>query len=195
MAANKATSIKNATDKELDDLLIRLRKENELQDLARNLKRKSTPHTTDPYGNSIDYDRHGISTEEPIETLYHKEDVENTLKHFGILGMRWGVRRGGGATAVARARAGKGDDDSDDYKNTHTLKGRNIRNLSTKDLQEITKRLQLEKQLRELKTNEYKRGLDYIKSVTDAGKTISELYNLAKSPMVQAIAAKFKKKS
>lgn len=90
--ADKTKSIKSATDRELDELLIRLRKENEVQNLIGDLKRKSTPNS--PFGNSVPYDRPEVSTEVPIESLYHKAD--ETLAHFGILGMKWGVRRKAG---------------------------------------------------------------------------------------------------
>ena len=88
--ADKTKTIKTATDKELDELLIRLRKENEVQNLVGDLKRKST--VNGPFGNSISYERPEVSTEAPIESLYH--NAEDVLAHFGILGMHWGHRKG-----------------------------------------------------------------------------------------------------
>lgn len=87
--ADKTKSIKTATDKELDELLIRLRKESEVQNLIGDLKRKSTPNS--PFTNGVPYDRPEVSTEAPIESLYHKAD--DVLAHFGILGMKWGVQK------------------------------------------------------------------------------------------------------
>lgn len=87
--ADKTKTIKNATDNELNELIIRLRKENELQNLIGELKRKSS--SNDQATNSISYDRPEISTEVPIDSLYHEKDV--TLAHVGVKGMRWGVIR------------------------------------------------------------------------------------------------------
>ncbi len=86
--ADKTKSIKTATDKELDELLVRLRKESEVQNLIGDLKRKSTVNS--PFTNGVSYDRPEVSTEAPIESLYHKAD--DVFAHFGISGMKWGVR-------------------------------------------------------------------------------------------------------
>lgn len=87
--ADKTKTIKNATDKELDELLVRLRKESDIQNLVADLKRKST--INNPFTNGIPYDQPEVSTEVPIELLYHK--VDEVLTHFGILGMKWGHRK------------------------------------------------------------------------------------------------------
>jgi len=88
--ADKTKTIKNATDKELDDLMTRLRKENEVQSLIMDLKRKADPKFNNwsmaPYEQT-----EGVSTEAPIESMYHAIDA--TLAHFGIKGMQWGRRK------------------------------------------------------------------------------------------------------
>ena len=74
--ADKSVTIKNATDKQLDEVINRLRKENEAQMLVFDLKRRSLTEFT-PYDAAL-----GISTETPIEDLYH----------YGVPGMKWGRR-------------------------------------------------------------------------------------------------------
>lgn len=186
--ADKTKSIKAASDKELDELLIRLRKENEVQNLVGDLKRKSTPR--DPFGNSISYERPEISTEAPIESLYH-EAVENTLKHFGILGMKWGVRRTPGSDGLVSSRSTSSRNySSEDYKRTRELKKKGVKNLSTKELQEVTKRMNLEKQLRELTVSDYSKGMDATKAILAAGTTIAGVYGLSTTPLGQAIKKK-----
>jgi len=92
--ADKTVSIKSATDRQLDELIIRLRKENELQNLILDLKRKSIKRDPlNPNAHNYLYEFPEISTEEPIENLYHDDIVGRTLAHYGILGMKWGVRR------------------------------------------------------------------------------------------------------
>lgn len=78
--ADKSRSIKNASDAELDELLIRLEKERRAQCLISELQRAGV-NDLKPYDNVQ------VSTEQPIETLYH----------YGVLGMHWGKRGGTGA--------------------------------------------------------------------------------------------------
>lgn len=176
---DKTKTIKNATDKELDELLMRLRKENELQNLVGDLKRKSAPK--DPYGNYISYDRPEVSTEAPIESLYHKAD--DVLAHFGILGMKWGTRRGNSPGSGGKPTKQR----SEDYIKSREIKAKGYKNLTTKELKELTNRMNLEKQLRELTVSDYSKGLDIVKAVTAAGTTVAALYAVSQTPMGQAI--------
>jgi len=180
--ADKSKTIKESTDEELDTLLRRLRRESEVQNLIGDLKRKSEP--TSPFGNSVSYDRPEVSTEAPIESLYHK--TEETLAHFGILGMKWGVRRKTGSNGLVsnRGPAAKG---SEDYIKSREVKAKGYKNLSTKELQDLTKRMQLEKSLRELTVNDYTRGMDAAKAVLAVGTTAASIYALSTTPMGQAI--------
>lgn len=92
--ADKSVTIKGATDRQLDELIIRLRKENELQSLIQELRRKSAKRNpVTGYIEDPEYIDAGVSTEEPIENLYHDDSIGRTLAHFGIRGMKWGVRR------------------------------------------------------------------------------------------------------
>jgi hypothetical protein len=204
---DKSKTIKNATDKELDELLTRLRKELELQRLIGDMKRKSEPPSWDTPPQ--------ISTEEPIESLYH----------FGILGMKWGRHRRGigitrerqtaydkkdleklnngghiriGLTKKRQAAYDKKDKEaiersleenaaSEDYTTSRKLKKRGQRNLSTKELKDLTQRLQLEKQLKDLSPSDVRKGLNFVKGVTAAGTTIASLYALSQTPLAKDI--------
>lgn len=117
--ADKSVTIKSATDRQLDDLLTRLRKENELQSLIFDIKRKSKKR--DPLNNyDYSYEFPDVSTEKPIEDLYH-DSIEETLAHFGVLGQKWGIRRfqnpDGTLTAEGKKRYGRGfDKDIESFK-------------------------------------------------------------------------------
>lgn len=185
--ADKSKSIKNATDKELDELLTRLRKEREVQSLIGDLKRRSKPYT--PFEDSMPYDRPEVSTEAPIESLYHKAD--EILSHFGIRGMKWGIRRKTGSDGLVSSR-GSTKKGSEDFMTSRQLKTKGSKHLSTKELQTLTQRMQLEKQLRELNASDYTRGMETAKAVLSVGTTVASIYALSTTPMGQAVKNLFK---
>lgn len=195
--ADKTLTIKNASDKELDALLIRLRKEYELQGLVSDIERRSMKKEeipVDNYGRQDYYAPISVSTEVPIESLYHgkqNEKTDDVLKHFGIGGMKWGVRKASSKPSSAvggkQVKSDKPDKSSADYKESRQIKAKGYKNMSTKELADLTKRLQLEKQLRDLKVADYSRGIEPAKAILAAGTTIASLYALSTTPMGQAI--------
>ena len=184
--ADKTKTIKNATDKELDELLVRLRKENETQDLIRNLQMKSTQNPNSPHPNFESYQ--GISTEVPIDTLYHKE-TDKVLEHFGIPGMHWGVRRQSGSSG----RSSKKGEVAPEHTNARKLAAKGAKRLSNQELKDLTNRLQLEKSLRELKSSDKQKGLDFVKTATAMAGTMAGVYAIANSPAGKAATAAVKK--
>jgi hypothetical protein len=155
--ADKTRTIKNATDKELDELLIRLRKESELQYLVSELRRKGMPDGL------LSFENQKVSTEEPIENLYH----------VGVLGMKWGRRKG--KTTQSRPN-------SEDHKESRSLKKNKVSTLSNAELRKLNDRLQLEKQYSALNPSKTQKGLNYVKSITAAGTTLAALYAVTQTP-------------
>lgn len=81
------------------------------------------------------------------------------LKHYGILGMRWGVRRyqnkDGSLTSAGRRRLGKdGDGDSDSAKavrdKKHLSSHKSVKDMTDDELRERIARLDMEKRYAEL---------------------------------------------
>ena len=172
--ADKTKTVKGATDKELDELLSRLRKENHLVDLIAELKRKSTP--VDPFNSEQSYRRPEISTEEPINSLYH----------YGIMGMRWGIRRKRGPDG--RVMPGtRCPEHHPDHSRAREQRKRGAQSLSTEDLRSLNQRLQLEKQYKDLDPSAVKKGQSVVKGVIATGTTVTALYSLATSDAAQAI--------
>jgi len=232
--ADKSKTIKNATDKELDALMIRLEKERRIQILVSDLIRTSTPESTNPYG--VDsYKSPTVSTESPIESMYH----------FGTRGMKWGVRNSErkanrkelnsqmqkmqrdqirhpiastteqikfitknplralnmnvasakklNANVDARVKA-KSRNESADSKVASKLKQKGMKSLSNDQLKQLNTRLQLEKQYKDLKPSDVKKGAKVAKNILKVGTTASSVYALAKSPLAQDVAKAIKKK-
>lgn len=97
--------------------------------------------------------------------------TDDTLVHWGILGMKWGVRRyqnpDGTLTEEGKRRKSKGKNYSDDYWNAHDKK--DPKYMSDKELQQRINRLNNEKQYKALtKTN----GEKTVDEIAKYGKKI-----------------------
>lgn len=77
----------------------------------------------------------------------------NELKHYGILGMKWGRRKG---KSVVSSPGSK----HHDYLEAHTKES--YKSMSTKKLKQINERLQAEKTYKELTSKQKKKGKNWI---------------------------------
>ena len=71
-----------------------------------------------------------------------QQSVEEFIEHHGVKGMRWGVRRARGGTKP-----------SSDYKKTAPLRKKKPHELTNKQLEEVNKRANLEKNFQKLNPN------------------------------------------
>lgn len=99
----------------------------------------------------------------------------NELFHWGIKGMKWGVRRyqnkDGSLTPDGKKRYGE---DHDDYRRARSKKPRAM---SDKELREAINRLQMEKQYAQLTATEKSYGRKFVESVlNESGKEIAKRY-------------------
>lgn len=102
--------------------------------------------------------------------IQNLREEQNSLQHFGIKDMHWGVRRyqnpDGSLTPEGREHYGygparEGDDEdsaprsrySDEYIRSRLNKDRDVRELSNKEIQDIVNRLNAEQNLRNAKSN------------------------------------------
>ena len=115
--------------------------------------------------------------------------MRNNLVHFGIPGMKWGKGKARGTSSKSKPRI-----TSDDHKKKVLLKGKKIHEMSNEQLRELTTRIQLEKQVRDLNPGHVKKGLNVVKTVTAAGTTLASFYALSKTPLAQEIIKGVKSK-
>lgn len=90
---------------------------------------------------------------------------EEMLQHYGILGMKWGVRRTPAQLTRANGRAGK-TESSDE-----------IKKMSDSELRSKINRLQMEKQYKQLTSSEISVGRKFVQDVlTNAAKQTATNY-------------------
>lgn len=106
----------------------------------------------------------------------------NELIHFGIMGMKWGVRNNKG-TPVAKSR------NSEDHITAKILKKKPLNEMSNADLQALTKRLQLEQQYKTLtkQSSSFTKSHDFVKEALAVGTTVASLYALSQTPAFKNI--------
>ena len=119
------------------------------------------------------------------------------LEHVGILGMRWGHRKGssGGKSGVY-AKDGKiynkqGKEISEDSVKKVRLKSKQLEELSNTDIRALNERLQLEKQYKDLTKAEVSLGKMFVKSVLT--KSTQEAASLIAKNATPAILEALKK--
>lgn len=121
---------------------------------------------------------------------------DDVLEHFGIRGMKWGVRRSSEELKVARSMP-----DAPEHSRAHqlhtTAKLAGTRKLTNKDLQDLTQRLNLEQQYSRLTTGERNSkagkalttGADWFgKRVSTVGNTMID--EIAKAHIRQVVIGK-----
>lgn len=108
-----------------------------------------------------------------------KRSLDDVLAHYGIKGMKWGVRR-------TRKQI---DADSEDASRVKATKAKARTNkttsvLSNKELQDVITRMNLEQQYSRLTVNDTTRGKvqSTVKDLLGVGKTYNEVLNFANSP-------------
>lgn len=91
---------------------------------------------------------------------------QNELAHYGILGMKWGIRRTEAQLARARGKTKTDDADDNEKKTSSTSsKKKSVSEMSDDELRKAVNRLQLEKQYRDLSPKNVSAGKKFVNNV------------------------------
>jgi len=112
-------------------------------------------------------------------------DVPGELKHYGKKGMKWGVVRQRGANGRVTSKVV-----SEDHARSRELKAKPRSQMSNKELEDLNKRLQLEKTNNELQSRtglqKIKTGTAIAGTILAVGGTANAAFTFVKSPAGQA---------
>lgn len=114
-------------------------------------------------------------------------DVNNFLEHYGVKGMKWGVRRKStGAT-------------SEDHDSSRTSKKKALSTMSNAEIRRLNERLQLEQSNKALQSRgalqKIKTGTAIAGTILAVGATVNTAINFANSPTGKLIASAIGKKA
>lgn len=95
----------------------------------------------------------------------------NTLYHYGVLGMKWGRRKGSASSSSTRSSK------SEDHVRAKALKKKKLSQLSNAELKELNNRMQLESQYKNLKKQNISTGRKFVQDVIyDSSKELTKEY-------------------
>lgn len=110
------------------------------------------------------------------------------LAHYGIKGMKWGVRRyqnsDGSYTSAGKNRRKKTN--SFDYESTKQLRKKSYKELSNQELKTLNKRMNLESEYKRLNPRGIFKGQQVAKTAIGLAGTIGGLYALSNTQWVKA---------
>lgn len=130
---------------------------------------------------------HIISVRATGNAMTQAEEAENFLEHFGVKGMRWGVRKKESRVSVTtgpggriRTSGGHNRPPSTDAVKAARLRQKSrkssVKSLSNEELATLLKRMNLEKQYNDLQgDNAFRKGTKFVRELLSTGRLAKEV--------------------
>lgn len=99
--------------------------------------------------------------------------MSNELYHYGVLGMKWGVRRDRSRSGGSRQKRPS----SQDSREASAIKKKRLNEMSNAELRKFNERTRLEQEYSRLNPNAVKKGWKYVATAVGVMGTAVALYN------------------
>lgn len=101
--------------------------------------------------------------------------MNNELKHYGVLGMKWGVRKDRSSSAARRKAKTRGW--SKDAKEVNRIKSKKVSTLTNAELRKANDRMNLERTYKSLNRTKMEKGLAFVSTLAVTSSSIITLHN------------------
>lgn len=138
-----------------------------------------------------------LNEKPPPSLIQHSDAGEDILKHFGIKGMRWGIRRdnpgattSGGGSHVGNVTNLVSEDHARAAAVTSKIRTGGTKTVSNKELQDVITRMNLEQQYSRLhsqKTSTLESGHARVKKILGFANTAKQIHEFVNSPLGKAV--------
>lgn len=125
--------------------------------------------------------------------LSPNSNQSSELYHFGVKGMRWGVRK-----ARSSGSGTKSYKPSRDYNAANRLRQKakqsGAKSLTNKEMKMVNTRLELEKKYNQLNPSSIEKGRKVLATTVSVVGGVTTLYAVTKSPLITDVKSLFEKK-
>lgn len=122
-------------------------------------------------------------------------DDKDFLNHYGVLGMRWGVRRARGSSQKLtreEKKAAKAEKKRQKILSSPTKLYKNRNKFTKSEIEAAMKNMKMERELRSLSRDEISIGSQYANTILAYATIASTAYGVYASPFGQAVRKKIK---
>lgn len=102
-------------------------------------------------------------------------DYYNELYHYGVLGMKWGVRRNRKQLSKSVGNNRKRNM-SDDAREVSKIKKKSVSEMSNAELRKYNDRIRLEQEYSRLNPSKIKKGLAFVTTAASVMGTVANIY-------------------
>lgn len=104
---------------------------------------------------------------------------DNELLHYGVKGMRWGVRKKSSQRSTSSASEAR-----------NAVRGKRVHEINDRELQAYINRLNMEQQFKRLNKSKVDRGHESVKKILAVGATVNAAIAFGASPAGRQLAKK-----